>query len=71
MPPGRQIVPDGVLIVKNRNESRHGDFLGLVRALEGGCLPVGRPRSKTRLFFGALNLNRGLQMNWSRMPVGS
>lgn len=42
MPPGWQIIPDNLLIVRNRSETRHGDFSGLVRAVEGGCLPVSR-----------------------------
>lgn len=71
MPPGWQIIPDNVLIVRNRNESQHGDFSGLVRAVEGGCLPGSRPRHKTRPFFCAVNLNRGLQINFGRMPAGS
>ena len=41
---------------------RNADFSGLVRAVEGGCLPVNRPRPKTRLFCCAVNLNRGLQI---------
>jgi hypothetical protein len=44
VPPGRQIVPDNVLIVRNRNESRHGDFFRS-SPRRGRRLPSGQPTS--------------------------